>query len=195
MMRFENLKVIIMDKLEKGFPAHLHYHNFHHVLDVLNASIQIAEEENIDETNLELIKVAVLFHDAGFIIHAENHEKRGCEMAKEMLPGFNFTAGEIENICNIIMATKNPQTPHNINEQIICDADLDYLGRNDYDTISRKLFDELNENGNISELEWLEMQIKFLERHKYFTNTSIRKRKPAKELKLAELKDRIKSAK
>ena len=89
------------------------------------------------------------------------------------------------------MATKIPQTPHNLLEQIICDADLDYLGRNDFEPISRSLYTEFLTYKIIPEnIIWDHIQIKFFESHHYFTGTSISKRNENKLKHLKLLKER-----
>ena len=93
----------------------------------------------------------------------------------------------------MIMATQIPQTPHNKLEQIICDADLDYLGRDDFFTIGNKLFDELCMYGIINtELEWNKLQVRFLEKHHYFTPSAKKIRKAKKAENLALIKSKIK---
>jgi hypothetical protein len=90
----------------------------------------------------------------------------------------------------MIMATRIPQTPHNLLEEIIADADLDYLGRDDFWTIGNKLFTELQMYSIIqTEDEWNRLQIKFLEQHHYFTRTAIETRKQKKDEYMAILKN------
>ena len=136
-----------------------------------------------------LLKTAVLFHDSGFIFSAEGHESRSCDLARENLPKYNYASVEIERICGMIMATRIPQTPQNILEQIICDADLDYLGRSDFYAIAKSLFVELN-NYNIIEEEkdWNRIQVKFIGEHSFFTATNKRRRAPQERAYLEELK-------
>lgn len=187
-MNYKKLEPYILNKLQQELPVELHYHSIKHILDVLHAAIHIASIENISDQELILLKTAVLFHDTGFIIKPENHEKTGCEIAKKLLPDFEYSDEEIKKICGMIMATKIPQTPLNQLEQIICDADLDYLGRDDYWKISRNLFKEINEKKSISESEWVKIQIRFLETHHFFTKTSRELRKEKKEYFLNVLK-------
>lgn len=187
-MNYQKLEPYILNKLQHELPKHLHYHSIHHVLDVLHAAVQIAANENISASELVLLKTAVLFHDSGFIVKPENHEETGCEIAKKTLPDFDYTKEAIEKICGMIMATKIPQTPLNHLEQIICDADLDYLGRDDYWKISENLFLEINETKTITASEWNNIQIRFFEAHHYFTKTAIALRKEKKEFFLNALK-------
>ena len=190
-MQIKETEVFIRTKLANELPANLHYHTVDHINDVLNAALTLAKMENIDEYDLQLLKTAVLFHDSGFIVNGKNHEMVSCSIATENLSKFDFTKEETDRICGMIMATKIPQTPHNHLEEIICDADLDYLGRDDYDSISNKLFLELNEHGNMSEKDWLKLQINFLEQHHYFTVSAQKMRKEKKEQKLSMLKEKL----
>ena len=89
----------------------------------------------------------------------------------------------------MIQATKIPQEPKNILEEIIADADLDYLGRSDFYPISYSLFEELKSMEAIkTEDEWNRIQVNFLEQHHFFTKTCINKRKAEKQKRLMELK-------
>ena len=115
MERYQSLKKHIIARLEKELRPALYYHGVHHVLDVLNAAENIAQSEHVDEINLELLKVAVLFHDSGFIFDSVDHEKSSCGIAQETLPTFGYDATEIEKICGMIMATKWPHHWHRPN--------------------------------------------------------------------------------
>ena len=96
-------------------------------------------------------------------------------------------------ICNLILSTKVPQKPNNHLERIICDADLDYLGREDYIVNSNKFLQEIQLNKKISELEWLSIQDKFLRAHHYFTSRSINNREGKKQERLKMIQEQIKT--
>ncbi|MBI2968018.1 MAG: HD domain-containing protein [Bacteroidetes bacterium] len=190
--RFLAVKQWISGKLKTELPAHLSYHGFHHTLDVYFAAFNIGLREKISEEDLELLRTAALLHDSGFTKVYKGHEEVGCELAKENLPGFGFLPGEIEKICGLIMATKVPQNPQNPVEEIICDADLDYLGREDFWIIGQTLFQELTAIGaKLTEKEWIQLQIKFLENHRYFTKTSSDLRAPEKKNQVDKLKEKL----
>ena len=92
---------------------------------------------------------------------------------------FHFSDEEKELITGIIMATRVPQKPHSLLQKIICDADLDYLGRDDFYSISGELKKEFMHYGFIqSEKEWRDMQVRFLGIHHYHTHSSQRLREP-----------------
>ncbi len=167
----------------------LTYHNLDHTMDVTAQCMDIAKAEGItDKDSLLELHIACIYHDAGFIEVYKGHEEIGCKMAREQLPGFGVNNTMIENICAIIMATKMPQKPQNILQQIICDADLDYLGRDDFFTISDSLCKEVLAYKIVgSKEEWEERQVYFLQSHTYFTQSSQKKRAPAILLHIQKL--------
>lgn len=194
-MQFEQVKTFILDKLRKELPPHLSYHSVYHVEDVYEAAIMLAKEENITGEELTLLLTAVLFHDSGFLEGMVEHEEASCRIASKYLPGYGYNEEQIKRICGMIMATKIPQTPHNHLEQIICDADLDYLGRDDFFSIGNQLFAELRVYGIVrNEDEWNAIQIRFLDKHAYFTDTAKRLRHAKKHEYLEYLKSKVKTA-
>jgi tetratricopeptide (TPR) repeat protein len=177
----------IMDLLDKEMP-NLHYHNVDHVYDVLNASLVIAKTERLKEDDIQLLKLAALFHDAGFIHSPKNHEVKGAEMAKEILPAYGLNAEQVEAIANMIKATRIPQSPATQLEKILCDADLDYLGRDDFYEIGGRLLEELKTQGVVeTEREWNLVQKTFLESHRYHTKFSKETREDKKQQHLEEI--------
>jgi len=173
MPEYDKAEDFILTRLKNELSPTLYYHGYHHTLDVMKAAITIAGSLNIFIDDTKLLRVAVAFHDAGFIYIYKNHEMKSCEMAREALPSMNFSKEEIERICGMIMATKIPQQPVTLLEQIIADADLDYLGRDDSESIAQTLFEELKVHANVASLtEWNKLQINFLSDHTYFTTYS-----------------------
>ncbi|WP_367390884.1 HD domain-containing protein [Lewinella sp. LCG006] len=188
-MDYLGAKADILGKLTNELPQSLYYHGLHHTLDVLYVAEELCALMRISAYETMLLKTAVLYHDAGFMFSSLDHELRGCEIAREALPAYGYFASEIERICGMIMATKIPQTPRNPLEEIICDADLDYLGRPDFYSIGATLFKELEAAGILkSEEEWNRIQVRFLETHAFFTPVNIQRRRPKKLQHLANLK-------
>ena len=173
-MNLNQAQTFIITKLQKELNPLLSYHNVEHTLGVFNATKLICEGEKIDKQNTVLLLTAALYHDSGFLVDRKNHEEHSCELAKKHLPQFNYTDTDIDFICKIIMATQVHYEPKTIFEKIIKDADLDYLGTDNYFKTSEQLFTELKNFNLISsnELEWLDLQIDFLIKHEYYTKTS-----------------------
>jgi uncharacterized protein len=182
----------VLEMLKEKLPSHLYYHNYEHTMDVLEAAERIAVAENVAYGDMQLVKTAAAFHDAGFIFSRENHEQKSCSIAKELLSSNGINNGDIEKICDLILATKFPHHPKDKLGEIICDADLDYLGRDDYFSISKKLYKEFLDAGIVkNENDWNRLQVKFLETHHYFTKTSINTRKSKKDEHLRKIKESL----
>jgi tetratricopeptide (TPR) repeat protein len=185
---FEAAEKFIIGKQEAELPKQLHYHNIDHILDVLNAAIKIAKEEQISSEETHLLRIAALYHDAGFITSASEHESHGCTIARDTLPAFGLNTEQIEIVCGMIMATKIPQTPQTPLERIICDADLDYLGREDFYDVGSHLYEEMKGYGFVeSEREWNLIQKTFLESHRYHTKFARQNREKKKQQHLKEI--------
>lgn len=190
---FLDLKSRVLQMLAVRLDTRLTYHCPAHTEDVLQQAERIADAENITDTRLLLlIKIAALFHDTGFLCVYKEHEKKSCEILLENIDIRLFDAHEIEMIKGMILATKVPQSPRNLPEMILCDADLDYLGRNDFEIISATLKNEFLTYGIVkNEDEWNQLQVNFFEGHHYFTATSVRNRNSVKMQYLETLKQKL----
>jgi predicted metal-dependent HD superfamily phosphohydrolase len=182
----------IIKVLEKGLSEKLHYHSIEHTKDVIKAVERIALMEGVTDEGLFLLKSAATYHDAGFVEQYDKNEPVGARLAEEILPKYGYTKQHIETIKELIYVTQIPHQPKNKLEEIMCDADLDYLGRDDFHEIADKLRRELKEHGKIdSDRKWDEIQLSFLTMHKYFTETSIKTRQDKKSKNIAEVQARL----
>jgi len=183
---------MLLGKLKNELPAHLTYHNIDHTLDVMQAAEFIAGSENVSDMDKELLLTAALFHDSGFLKLRDGHEMQSCNIARNYLPLYGYESTEIETICQLIMATRLPQSPQNRLEEILCDADLGYLGRDDFFTLSDRLFVELKAEGLVKdEVEWNIQQADFIGNHRYFTETSVKLLQAKKENYVELIKSKI----
>jgi uncharacterized membrane-anchored protein YitT (DUF2179 family)/predicted metal-dependent HD superfamily phosphohydrolase len=172
-MRLEAAESFIINKLEHELPAYLTYHNIDHTKNVLKRALELAETESISAKELDILRTAALFHDAGFIEKYTGHEEASCIMARKYLPEFDYSAQEIEDTCGLIMATRIPQSPQSHPAEILCDADLYYLGTDEYGFMAEKLYPEFVKQGFVrSKMEWQRQQADFLATHNYFTKTA-----------------------
>ncbi|MEX1189860.1 MAG: HD domain-containing protein [Bacteroidia bacterium] len=189
-IEWEDVYAQVVSMLETKLPDICEYHSLEHTLDVLVTAESIAAKENLLPEEIQLLKIAALFHDTGFATSLSDHEQNSCEIAINFLQKYNLSIDSIEIIKSAIMATKIPQNPKSKLEQVLCDADLDYLGRSDFYSIGETLFKELSNQGILkNRTEWNQLQVKFLSNHEYFTNSSKLTRKPQKLLHLKEIKD------
>jgi len=192
LIQFTDLQEMILDKLEKELPDYVFYHNVKHTVDVVTEVELIGWAEGCTDEEILLLKTAGLFHDTGITVSFDNHELHGAEYARKILPGYNYSPEQIERICSIIMATKLPPRPSDLLEEIICDSDLDYLGRSDFIPVSNTLFEELKAQNKMKDLnEWNKMQVKFISGHQYFTKTARSLREVNKQLQIERIQSLI----
>jgi Adenylate cyclase, family 3 (some proteins contain HAMP domain) len=192
LIQFTDIQEIILDKLEMDLPGYLFYHNVKHTVDVVTEVELIGWAESCSDEEILLLKTAALFHDAGHTIAYDNHEFYGTQIAREMLPNFNYTPDQIERICSLIMSTKLPPKPTNLLENIICDSDLDYLGRSDFIPVSNTLYEELKAQNKMGSLnDWNKIQVKFISGHQYFTKTARSLREVNKQLQIERIESLI----
>jgi adenylate cyclase len=192
LLQFHDIQEYIFDKLEKELPKDLYYHNLKHTVDVVTEVELIGWAEGLPDSDILLLKTAALFHDSGHTVAYDNHEFHGTTIAKTVLPLFNYTNEQIEKICEIIMSTKLPPAPQNLLESIICDADLDYLGRIDFIPVSNTLFEELKVRNKIGSLnDWNKLQLSFISNHQYFTHTARKLREVNKQSQIERIRQLI----
>jgi len=196
LLRYEDVDCYVLDLLEEKLPKNIYYHDLKHTIDVIVNVEIIGHEEGVTDHEMVLLKTAALFHDIGFIEGYDDHEVLGIQIATKILQEFKYSEADIKIVGDLIYSTRLPQTPKTKLEEIICDADLDYLGRSDYVPVSRNLFKELVEFGLMKndEIAWLKTQVTFLNQHRYHTNTAKRRRNKHKLEQLQMLKKQLKSS-
>lgn len=188
-MRFEEAKNFALKQLRRKLPEQLSYHDVEHTLDVLRAVEIIARGENVSGDDLTLLRTAAVYHDLGFVERYKNNECLACRVASESLPEFGYSPERIETITEMILATQLPQRPETRSQEILCDADLFYLGTDQFQEKGDRLRRELASQGIVfTDADWIDFQIMFLEKHRYFTETCERLQGAGKRGHLEELR-------
>lgn len=167
---FERVATATMRRLEHGLAPELTYHNAAHTLYVLEKTALLAQFENIIGKERLLLYLASLYHDAGFLVSNLQHEVQSCKIARNDLGKEGLAAEDLDFICQTIMATAIPQNPGSAAGKILADADLFYMGTDQYDFYAAKLYQEIcHFRPGFSRTAWIEMQIDFLQNHNYHT--------------------------
>jgi uncharacterized protein len=183
---FTQLYKKVMERLENELDPKLSYHTPDHTRLVIDRAEEIAAYEGVQGRELELLRLGALYHDIGYVEGRENHEYTSCVIARRELEQQGLTKAELDEICSMIMATEIPQGPQTKLAQILADADLYYLGTEEYDEIAAKLREELDHFvPDFNDERWLALQINFLRQHRYHTDFA-RKHLEPKKLKLLE---------
>ncbi len=160
--------------IKQFFAEHLSadyvFHDPEHTAQTVSAARTIGEGFKLGDRDMLLLLLATWFHDTGYVQGPEGHEERSCENARAFLKG-KISDAELEIVLSCIRATRVPQTPTTLLQQIICDADLSHLGLKIYWERNSKLRQEfaLTRNLLMSDQEWVEFEIDFMMKHEYHT--------------------------
>ncbi len=171
------------------------FHDLEHTAQTVAAARTIAEGFQLTERDMLMLLIATWFHDTGYSEGPNDHEERSCNNADRFLRG-RITDEELEKVIACIRATKVPQHPQTLLEQIICDADLSHLGMESYWDRTGKYRQELTLTKKIvmGEQEWVDFEINFMLKHNYHTavaNQLFNKRKAKHIQQLLKLKHRL----
>lgn len=169
--KFENAREYALRRLESELPEIIYYHSLAHTHESVFPEAQLlAHMEGISHVDFLLVSTAAVFHDIGFVEQAHDHEEASMRIASEALPEFGYAFEEIQAILGMIQATRLPQSPRNLLERILADADLAILGRENFLSRNRDLRRELQALGrSFTDEEWFRAQLAFISNHAYFT--------------------------
>jgi len=171
MIDFQKAKQYVFNLLGSDLSKDFIYHDIQHTLDVYQSATRLGTMAKLSESELLLLQTAALFHDVGLIYGEDKHEAVAAEIVREILPEYGYSEEDIVVINQMIMATKLPQAPHTKLDELLCDADLGYLGRDDFFLLAAKLHLEWKRMG-IHEMDfdrWIIFERDFMKSHQYFT--------------------------
>ncbi|MFL9482663.1 Pycsar system effector family protein [Chitinophagaceae bacterium LWZ2-11] len=191
----EDVKAHIIEMYVSHPNNALLYHNKSHTESVVEAAEQIADHYQLDDTSYFIVVCAAWFHDIGYLMDTfEGHEEKGAEAAVEFLKSKNVDEQIIQQVQGCIRATKMPQHPKDLLEQIVCDADLSHLGSTGYKEKTKLLRKEVElvKGIEIDKNEWDKRSIGFIENHKYFTDYSQLRLNKTQAKNLEDLKKKVK---
>ncbi|MEM9077277.1 MAG: HD domain-containing protein [Bacteroidota bacterium] len=180
--------VYVAQRIIAEQPKNRVFHNLHHTLTVLEGAGKIGKAENLTEEELEIVLLAAVFHDLGHIECYGGHEEASKRLAKEWLTNQEYPQERITTISGCIGATKIPQNPKNILEQVVCDADLIHLSFESYPIYREMLRSEweMELGWKFTDEEWITNNNKFLQTHQYFTKYGINVLEP-KKVKVSDI--------
>ena len=192
MRDYKRLKEEALFILETRLSPRLYYHGISHTLDVLAVCDAYIFRSELEPGPAGLLRIGALLHDLGYTVSTSRHEAHSIKLAAPILKKYGYDEADFEQVKELILATRIPQSPQTMSEKILCDADLDYLGRDDFYEISELLYRELKGFSKVTDrAEWDRRQVQFLEAHEYHTELARVRRGPMKAARLAELKVRI----
>lgn len=179
---------------EKKLPDQYTYHNLQHTVEVVTAAQLIADQTNLLPEEQELVLLAAWLHDAGYCCRYDNHEEDSMRLARKFLAEQHTEPEKTEKVLGCIRATRYPQQPHNLLEEVLCDADMYHITLEDYFERAEQLRQELTnvKNKQISRREWIATNREFLKSHVFFTQYGKTEMEVAKEKNIKKLKKALK---
>ncbi len=170
------------------------YHNLTHTQGVVDAVGQISAHYRLQDDELTAVYIAAWFHDEGYLLgEGKVHEETGAADAVSFLQANGATEALQQMVKGCILATKMPQSPKTLIEQIVCDADLFHLGTKEYPERSKLLRQEIEmvTQKEIDRIAWLQSNIRFLTEHHYWTDYAQTRLKQQKEENIQQLQKKL----
>ncbi len=191
-MDLRQVEHYVKERLGIELPDAFCYHSLRHTQDVVIAAVEFGLAEGVGAEELKWLQAAAWFHDLGYVAGcALGHEERSAEIARDRLTAWGWSDEAVYQVGKLIQATRMPCQPQNHLEEIICDADIEYLGRPDFCTGSARLRAEIAAQGmEFDEAEWLDFELRFLEKLRFFTAAGRRMREAGLAANCAWLKHR-----
>jgi len=179
--------------LTQKIPQEIVFHSLQHTKDVVEASLEIGKNSGLKEEELEILELAAWFHDLGYSETIQNHEQVSAQIAMDFLSRHHYDEEKILKVSGCILATKMPQSPKNLMEKSICDADLLHLGKSDFFEKTNLLRDELEkvQGEKIKRKKWMKNNVDFIQTHDFFTDYAKEKYANRKLENLKKIKHQI----
>lgn len=174
----ESILQLAADYVTKQFnfnlPQEITYHNLAHIKEAVKTVKEIGKKSKLKPGEIEMLLLAAWFHDIGMIYQYSDHEEKSAELCQNFLTSHDYSRKNIKTVVKIIRSTRLPQEPKNLLEEIMCDADLSYIGKKNFDLRAQRLRKEWKNmlDKNFSDYEWLKANIDFLLANKFHTKSA-----------------------
>lgn len=188
----DQVRAHVADLFQRKKDDRLIYHNLQHTEQVVRAVVKIANHYQLSDQDFFVVSAAAWFHDTGYLDSFDQHEARGAESATEFLNEKGLDPSVTALVVNCILATKMPQHPVSLLEQIVCDADLFHLGGDNFKERNKLMRKEVEAyfGKDIDKNDWRIKTISLFEGHHYHTEYCQDLLNAKKALNLEELKDK-----
>lgn len=186
----EKTEKFVFDLFKEKLPSDFIYHNFTHTKRVLKSANEILENSDLSAEDKEIVQLAALLHDTGYIKKHDGHEEESVKIGTKFLKEQKVPQEKIDAVNECILATKFKDTPHSELGKIIRDADASHFGKDYFQEASEFLRKELEVQGirKYTANEWLNENIEVLStKHQYYTDYALRNWQSQKEENLASL--------
>ncbi len=183
----------VKDLLDKELSEDCLFHTIEHTLDVVRNAEIIGDYSNLCEECKDVLRVAALFHDVGYIDSYEDHEIGSAAYASQFLLSKNVHESIIKQVVDSILATKMPQEPKDDISKILCDADLMNMTFDDYFEHIDLMRQEWEKTGKakLNKQQAYKTSLEFFESHQYQSEYGRKVLQPKKEKTEPKIKLRL----
>jgi predicted metal-dependent HD superfamily phosphohydrolase len=187
------IRALFKDELPGGIKYHDANHTLHPDRGVVAVANRIAISENISEHDRELLIAAAYFHDTGYIREYDKNEPIAARMAGRILKLIGYKPNEIEKVQKMILSTDLAREPKTHVEKILCDADLDHFGREDFFKLDGKIRQgRLSRGIDVSDdLKWYKGTLEIITNHQYYTESQKKLREEQKQKNIKQLLNKL----
>ena len=188
MLRIKDLEEKVFELIASNMNLNLHFHKKEYIHRVCNQAELLGRSENISDDELLLSQTAALMLFSGLSETYDHFENASVDIVRQILPEFGYDEKQIDRVCNLILATKEPFLPQNTLESIMIDAKMEYIGRSDYLTQVTLLYmEKKNAYRDLSREKFLKQQVELISNFNYFTLAAQRLREVTPENQLGNL--------
>lgn len=162
---------LVTEILQNQLSEKLTYHNYDHTKMVVDAASMIGKAENLDEESFQILLIAAWFQDTGFRDAYEGHEQKSKTIAESFLKAEKVSPDKVEKVAKTILSTQADEAPKNKIEEILSDANLIHITKDDYEEYVDKLRTELSnfEEKKYTDIEWYQMNLEYITRANFYT--------------------------
>ncbi len=182
----------VFNLFKEKLPGDYVYHNYNHTAETVKACRKLAKSYNLTNRDFEVLMLAAVFHDTGYITTYEGHEEESVRLMKEYLKG-NYPDDEIAEIEELILSTKHKTVPDGSLQEILHDADYINVGSKKFEHWANLLRIEWERilHKSYTEEEWAQIQLQFLIDTTFKTEDAVVKYNEQRELNILRQRTRI----
>jgi predicted metal-dependent HD superfamily phosphohydrolase len=102
---------------------HRAYHDARHLAEVVAAVALLAEHAD----DLSCVVLAAWWHDAVYVVGADDNEAASAELARQTLTGWDVDPIRVAHVGDLVRVTAGHEAGADADAQVLCDADLAVL--------------------------------------------------------------------
>lgn len=187
-------KAYVTQLLEAKLPPQLVYHSLKHTATVVKEARNLGEDAGLEAPDQEALLLAAWFHDTGYTEVYDGHEYRSMELAERWLREQGYPEQRIQLVKDTIRATHRDEPRETELQQLLVDADMSGMGRDDFFANAELLRAEweTTQGKTYSSVEWAESQLDFLLSAKFHTEAAKARYKEQFKANIKEQRERLK---